>query len=89
LAAPRPHSAASQGPNDLWSFGEAAGEPGRFEHTDVDPVTASTKLYQGTWVTNPGYNQRQSDPGDLAVVLFPKPISGLTPARLPKAGLFD
>jgi hypothetical protein len=56
---------------------------------DVDPVTASTQLIQGTWVTNPDFNQRQSDPGDLAVVLFSKPVKGITPASLPTAGLFD
>ncbi len=56
---------------------------------DVDPVTRSTNLIQGTWVTNPDYNQRQSDPGDLAVVLFARPVRGITPASLPAAGLFD
>ncbi len=56
---------------------------------DVDPVTATTTLYQGRWVTNPAYNQRQSDPGDLAVVLFETPIPGVEPASLPTADLFD
>ena len=56
---------------------------------DVDPVTPATNLYQGHWVTNPGYNHRQSDPGDIAVVLFDTPIVGVTPAVLPPAGLFD
>jgi hypothetical protein len=56
---------------------------------DVDPVTGSTTLYQGTWVTNPAYSQRQSDPGDIAVVLFATGISGITPAALPSAGLLD
>jgi hypothetical protein len=56
---------------------------------DVDPVTASTHLIQGTWVTNPKYNQRQSDPQDLAVVIFPNPVTGITPANLPALGLFD
>ncbi len=56
---------------------------------DVDPVTNRTKLYQGTWVTNPNYSGAQSDTGDLAVVLFDQPIRGLTPAALPTAGLFD
>jgi secreted trypsin-like serine protease len=55
---------------------------------DVDPITKRTTLFQGTWVTNPNYNQRQSDPGDLAVVLFDDALS-ITPAQLPKAGLFD
>lgn len=34
---------------------------------DVEPITRSTKLIRGEWVTNPDFNQRQSDPGDLAV----------------------
>jgi hypothetical protein len=55
---------------------------------DVDPITSSTKLYRGRWVTNPGYNQRQSDPGDLAVILFSSALPP-KPAELPKAGLFD
>jgi hypothetical protein len=40
-------------------------------------------------VTNPGFNQRQSDPGDIAVVLLDRPVAGLTPAELPTAGLLD
>jgi len=40
--------------------------------------------------TNPGYNQRQSDPGDLAVLrLDAGGTVGITPARLPTAGLLD
>ncbi|HEV8339284.1 MAG TPA: trypsin-like serine protease [bacterium] len=56
---------------------------------DADPVTASTNLIQGQWITNPGFNQRQSDPGDVAVVLFSQNVQGITPAQLPTAGLFD
>jgi hypothetical protein len=56
---------------------------------DVDPVTAGTTLHQGTWITNPNFSQVQSDPGDLAVVIFDAPISGIVPAQLPTLGLFD
>lgn len=56
---------------------------------DVDPVTPSTHLIPGRWVTNPAYGPRQSDPGDLAVVLLERPVTGVRPARLPRAGLFD
>jgi secreted trypsin-like serine protease len=55
---------------------------------DVDPVTASTNLIQGTWYTDPNYNQRQSDPQDLAVVILQTP-SAITPAQLPNLALFD
>jgi hypothetical protein len=41
-------------------------------------------------VTNPGYNQSQSDPGDIAVLLVEeRDTHGITPARLPSAGLLD
>ena len=41
--------------------------------------------YWGTYHADPGYNQAQSDTKDLAVVVFDKPIRGITPARLPAA----
>ena len=44
------------------------------------------KTYTGTWHADPSYNQSQSDPHDIAVVVFDKPIKGITPARLPAAG---
>src|SRR4051794_4549356 len=44
------------------------------------------KVYAGTWHADPAYNQTQSDPRDIAVVVFDKPVKGLTPARLPAAG---
>ncbi|MBW3593411.1 MAG: trypsin-like serine protease [Actinobacteria bacterium] len=56
---------------------------------DVDPVTSSTKLYAGTMHTHPGYPGPSSDPKDIAVITFAKPIKGITPASLPTAGLFD
>jgi hypothetical protein len=56
---------------------------------DADPVTKSTKLHQGQWITNPGFNQRQADPGDIAVILFAKSIGRIIPASLPTAGQFD
>jgi hypothetical protein len=40
----------------------------------------------GTWHADPAYDQAQSDPHDIAVVVFPKPVKGITPARLPAAG---
>jgi hypothetical protein len=39
-------------------------------------------------VTNPNFNQRQSDPGDLAVIRFKRDLPP-TPAALPRGGLFD
>jgi secreted trypsin-like serine protease len=43
----------------------------------------------GTWYADPSYNQAQSDPHDVAVVVFDKPVKGITPARLPQAGSLD
>jgi len=62
--------------------------------TDVwvifDPeFTSSSTLYHGTMHTNPGFNQSQNDPGDIAVIVLDSAISGITPASLPAEGLFD
>lgn len=43
------------------------------------------KTYTGTWYADPLYNWKQSDPHDIAVVVFDKPIKGITPAQLPAA----
>ena len=52
------------------------------QHTRLVPVTQV--------VTNPGYNQSQSDPGDIAVLLVrERDTRGITPATLPTAGLLD
>ena len=41
-------------------------------------------------VTNPGYNQSQSDTGDIAVLLVSdRDTRGVTPAKLPTANLLD
>jgi Trypsin len=42
--------------------------------------------YAGTFHADPAYDQAQSDPHDVAVVVLDKPVKGLTPARLPAAG---
>ncbi len=47
---------------------------------------AGDKVYYGTFYSDPLYGQQQSDPHDIAVVVFDKPVRGITPARLPTAG---
>jgi V8-like Glu-specific endopeptidase len=47
---------------------------------------ATSTTYWGTWHGDPSYNQAQSDPHDLAVVVLDKAVKGVTPARLPAAG---
>ncbi|HEX4679343.1 MAG TPA: trypsin-like serine protease [Gaiellaceae bacterium] len=55
--------------------------------SSYDSATGTT--YWGTWHADPAYNQAQSDPHDIAVVVLDKPVRGITPARLPKAGQLD
>lgn len=54
-------------------------------------TSSKTKLIHVTQVvTNPNYNQSQSDTGDIAVLLLPdRSTRGITPAVLPQAGLLD
>src|SRR5690349_4573254 len=40
-------------------------------------------------VTNPQYNQSQSDSGDIAVLILARSVRGVTPAPLPTCGLLD
>jgi Trypsin len=46
-------------------------------------------LYVGRYIPDPRYRGAQSDPFDIAVVVFASPVPGITPARLPAAGLLD
>ncbi len=52
---------------------------------DPDYV-AGDMTYTGTWYADPLYNWKQSDPHDIAVVVFDKPVKGILPALLPAAG---
>jgi V8-like Glu-specific endopeptidase len=46
---------------------------------------AGDKTYTGTWHADPLYDQKQSDPHDIAVIVFDKPVKDIVPARLPAA----
>jgi V8-like Glu-specific endopeptidase len=48
--------------------------------------TAKSTFYTGTFHADPLYNQSQSDPHDIAVVVFDAPVKGITPMRLPAQG---
>ena len=53
-------------------------------------TTNKTKLYAvETVVTNPNYNQSQSDSGDIGVLILESSVKGITPATLPECGLLD
>ena len=45
--------------------------------------------YWGTYHADPAYDQKQSDPHDIAVVVLDKAVRGITPARLPQANSLD
>src|SRR5688500_11436456 len=47
--------------------------------------TSKSKLHSGTFHASAAYTGAQKDPGDLAVVVFDRPITGITPAKLPPA----
>jgi V8-like Glu-specific endopeptidase len=52
-----------------------------------DPAyEAGDTVYTGTFEADPLYNQSQSDPHDIAVVVLDSPVEGITPAELPEAG---
>jgi V8-like Glu-specific endopeptidase len=51
--------------------------------SSFDRATGAT--YWGTWHADPSFNQKQSDPHDLAVVVLDNPVRGIQPARLPQA----
>ena len=57
----------------------------------ADLTSNSTNLIPVTQViTNPNFNQSQSDPGDIAVLIVrARDTRGITPAGLPTAGLLD
>ncbi|MBA2560523.1 MAG: trypsin-like serine protease, partial [Propionibacteriales bacterium] len=58
------------------------------EHVGVTFDTAYEQgdaVYPGTFQSDPRYTQAQNDPHDIAVVVFTKPITGITPASLPRA----
>lgn len=55
--------------------------------SSYDAATGTT--YWGTWHADPSYNQAQSDPHDIAVVILDKAVKGIAPARLPAAGSLD
>lgn len=46
-------------------------------------VAGRSKVHWGSYHADPDYNQTQSDPQDIAVVVFDKPVRGITPAALP------
>jgi hypothetical protein len=53
-------------------------------HVTFDPIyTSGSTLHTGTYHANPAFKNGQGVPGDLAVVVFDPPITGIAPAQLP------
>jgi len=53
-------------------------------------TSTKTKLLAVQYVvTNPNYNQSQSDSGDIGVLILQSNVRGITPATLPTCGLLD
>jgi secreted trypsin-like serine protease len=53
---------------------------------DSSYTSSTGTTHWGTWYADPSFNQAQSDPHDVAVVVLDKPVKGIQPARLPTAG---
>jgi hypothetical protein len=47
---------------------------------------ATGTTHWGSWHADPNFTKAQSDPHDVAVVVFDEPVLGIAPARLPEAG---
>lgn len=66
-------------------------------YVTFDPVvpygtltTTKTTLYAVSYVvTNPLYNQAQSDTGDIGALILAAPVKKIAPATLPECGLLD
>jgi hypothetical protein len=55
-----------------------------------DLTSSKTKLLAVAYVvTNPNYNQSQSDSGDIGALILRSNVRGVTPATLPTCGLLD
>lgn len=60
---------------------------------DVDFIAVSnldtSTLIPGTLHPNPAFDAHAPDPNDVAVITFETPVTGISPAVLPTAGLLD
>lgn len=73
-------------PTVFLTAAHCAGDGERVIVTFDTAYQAGDKVYYGTFEADPLYNQAQNDTHDIAVVVFDKPIRGITPALLPQAG---
>jgi len=77
----------SVGATQVWvTF--ASHVPADVDFIDVSNLDTST-LIPGTLHPNPAFDAHAPDPNDVAVITFETPVTGITPAVLPTAGLLD
>jgi secreted trypsin-like serine protease len=55
----------------------------------TNAATLASMIEVTDMITNPTYSQRQSDVGDLGLLILAEAPAGITPARLPTLGLLD
>jgi hypothetical protein len=68
-----------------------AGIPSDEVYVTFDPVyeIETSTIYPGTYHINPNYGHDMSDLHDVAVIVLDEPITDITPATLPTAGMLD
>lgn len=62
------------------------GGSSRVRITFATDYQAGDRTYAGTFHADPAYDQAQSDPHDIAVIVLDKAVKGIDPVRLPRAG---
>jgi secreted trypsin-like serine protease len=69
----------------------SAGIPTDDVYVTFDSVyeIGTSTIYPGTYYINPNYGHDAADPNDVAVVVLDEPLTNITPASLPPAGLLD
>jgi len=78
-------------------FSQELAPQGQVAYVSLDPLipfgaatSNTTKLLAVAHVvTNPNYNQSQSDSGDIGVLILEENVQGVTPATLPACRLLD
>ena len=72
-------------PTVFLTAAHCADDGARVAVTFDTAYEAGDRIYYGTFEADPLYNQSQSDPHDIAVVVLDRAVRGITPALLPEA----
>jgi hypothetical protein len=73
-------------PTVLVTAAHCADDGERVGVTFSSAYKAGDQVHRGRLKADPLYGRAQSDPHDIAVVVFDKAVKGISPARLPGAG---